>query len=302
MPEKKKVLLVGSSGRVGRLVCRAFDLNDANNFHIVAQYRQRLPLVQFHPGSIERKQVQWDAIVNPAIPRALEGQDFAAMILLAGITPKSPGNLDENAIVAKAWLDAALRLGIPKTLIASTSSVYGLGNGVPISESSPLEPVTHYGKAKLAMEQAVEHYRDRMAVCCLRIGNVLGADAVMLNGRAASHEKPLLLDQFANGGGPVRSYIDPMTLSEVLMTLVEHNDLPDALNVACPQPAAMQSLIEAAHIPWQWRPADPKANKILVLDCQALHQIHRFDENASEPTILVRRLKRVTDSISDDAK
>lgn len=299
---QKKILLVGASGRVGRLVCRALELDGTDDFHVVAQYRQRPLCVPLGIDPNNWSTVQWDAAADEAIPRALLGQDFTAMILLAGITPKSNGSLQENANVAKAWLNAAHGLHIPKSLIASSSSIYGREYAVPIDESFSLKPATEYGKAKLAMEQAVAEYRDRMNVCCLRIGNVLGADAVILNGRDASPEAPLLLDQFSNGEGPVRSYIDPVILTRVLIALVQEDRLPDALNIACPSPTAMQDLVEAANIPWQWQPASTQANRSVVLNCQALERIYEFNKNDSAPAAQLARFNRVSDAISDTMK
>jgi UDP-glucose 4-epimerase len=111
-------------------------------------------------------------------------------------------------------------------------------------------------------------WRDRgLAVCSLRIGNVAGADALLLNAAASA---PHFIDRFASGGGPVRSYIGPVSLARVIAALADAPDLPAVLNVAAPAPVAMADLARAAGGDWRWRPAPEGAVERLTLDCTAL--------------------------------
>ena len=98
--------------------------------------------------------------------------------------------------------------------LASSAAVYGRPEGdAPLSETTEPRRVSGYGRAKRAMEQAVA---EGQGVTCLRIGNVAGADQLLLNAATATAQAPLILDRFADGTGPDRSYIGPETFLGVV--------------------------------------------------------------------------------------
>ncbi|MFP4329033.1 MAG: NAD-dependent epimerase/dehydratase family protein, partial [Paracoccaceae bacterium] len=220
----------------------------------------------------------------------------AAMVVLAGVTPASGAALDTNTDLALACLDAAARAGIGRVLLASSAAVYGAAGSRPFTESDPLRPVNAYGEAKQRMEAASTPWRAKgIGLCCLRIGNVLGADALMRNATAASTTDPVRIDRFADGRGPLRSYIGPVTLARVLATLaLREGALPQALNVAARHPVTMDALAEAAHLPWRWQPAPAHAHQRITMECRLLERFHRFREGESDPAGMVAQLDRVT--------
>jgi UDP-glucose 4-epimerase len=73
-------------------------------------------------------------------------------------------------------LRAALKNKLQKTVFASSSSVYGNQNALPISEDNPLDPVTPYGVSKLAGEKYCgAFYRTYgLSTIALRYFNVYG--------------------------------------------------------------------------------------------------------------------------------
>lgn len=246
-----RVLVVGASGRVGRMLARAWD---QGGLCPTLSHRGTAP-----PTALPR--LHWAPLEQP-----LPGGDFAAMIVVAGVVP-GRGDLAGNAAIAGACLRAAEAAGIGQVLLASSIAVYGNNGGRPFGESDACAPVNDYGHAKLAMEAEAAPFRARgMAVTSLRLGNVAGADALLLN--AASGQK-LWLDRFADGSGPVRSYIGPATLARVLAGLVGR-DLPAVLNLAAPEPVAMADLAQAAGVDWGWRPAPPTAHARITMDCRRL--------------------------------
>ena len=213
-----------------------------------------------------------------ALPR-----NFDAMIVMAGIVP-GKGDLAENTRIAEACLTAAQEAGIRQVLIASSSAVYGSNGGKPFCESDALHPVNDYGRAKMAMEAACAPFRaDGMQVCALRIGNVAGADALLLN-VAAGHR--VVVDQFADGAGPLRSYIGPRTMARVLASLVGR-DLPDAINLAAPTPVAMADLARASGADWAWQPAPDSAYQNITLDCSRLSALYGFAPSDSTAQAMV---------------
>jgi UDP-glucuronate 4-epimerase len=58
-----------------------------------------------------------------------------------------------NLFTAQRLMQAAVRLGVPRVVLASSSSVYGLTDGKPSPETAPPRPASPYGVTKLAAEQ-----------------------------------------------------------------------------------------------------------------------------------------------------
>ena len=166
-----------------------------------------------------------------------------AILNLAGVTDPA-GPLEDNVTTAARALDEGARRGA-RVFLMSSAAVYGAGE---FSESDPPRPANAYGAAKLRMEGLPG------AATILRLGNVAGADALL--GRA---QGAVVLDP-VGAGGPLRSYIGPVTLARVLEALFAAPDLPRILNIAQPPPVAMEALLDAADIPWQFGP--PRAGVV----------------------------------------
>ncbi len=274
------LLVIGASGRVGRLM--AAHWADLRAPVILqgrgAPVRADLPFLHWAPLSDGAGALVTG--LGPARPRA--------MLVLAGVTPSSrdPDELALNARIADACLKAAAEAGIARVLLASSSAVYAGARATPWREDeAPEAPPSPYGAAKRAMEKLGAEWRGRgHSVCSLRIGNVAGADALLIN---AALEAPQFIDRFASGGGPVRSYIGPVSLVRVIEALAAAPDLPEVLNVAAPAPVAMADLARAAGGDWRWRPAPDGAVERLTLDCTALTRLVHFAPSESTAAEMV---------------
>lgn len=244
MQTQKRVLILGGTGRVGRALARVWPAD------------MPAPIWQMRSGG----DYPWDILTAqpPALPA-----DVVGIIVLAGVTQGDDAALAANTHLALAACDLAAAAEV-RTLLASSQAVYGTPD-IAVSEDSPAAPQTPYGRAKYAMEQAVLAYEN---TTCLRIGNVAGCDGLLL---AAGRGGTLSLDQFADGQGPRRAYIGPGILAQTLVGLMAHTGpLPNALNVAQPKSVAMADLLDAAHMPWQWRAAGVGALPALDLICDQL--------------------------------
>jgi nucleoside-diphosphate-sugar epimerase len=283
---RSHVLLTGASGRVGQMVRRHWSAL-IPDLALTPQYRRDAAA-----GALA-----WDPSDGPgpllaAIARG--GVRIDTVIALAGVTPGPGRDLSHNRHIAEATLDAACQAGLRRVLLASSSAVYGPGDGRPVNEDAPCAPANAYGAAKLEMEAACSPWRGRgLDICCLRIGNVAGADALLLNVAHGVKGGSLSIDQFADGGGPVRSYIGPGTLAAVLATLCRApGPLPRVLNIAAPAPVAMTALAEAAGAPYTMRPAPPGAHQRITLDCTRLAALHDFEPEDSTASVMVRQWER----------
>ncbi|QXT39394.1 NAD-dependent epimerase/dehydratase family protein [Gymnodinialimonas ceratoperidinii] len=278
----QRILLVGGSGRVGKLVLPRWRRIVTTADSLVAQHRDP----QRETG------LYWPLLTTA--PKDLAAHEFDVIVSLAGVTPASAADLSLNTPLAVAVLQAALSANIPRVLLASSSAVYGAGDGTPFTEGSALSPTTPYGSAKREMEEACAPWRARgLEVCCLRIGNVAGADALLSNAARTAPNTPLTIDCFADGGGPIRSYIGVETLADVLHRLAtQAAPLPESLNIAAPREVAMTDLARAAGRAVAFRPASPGAQQRITLDCRALAERHLFDPASCEPFEMVAQWQR----------
>ena len=259
---------MGASGRVGQLVTSTWANHDSPWHTVPLQYRR--PQTPFHSRNI-----LWDVTDGP--DGLLNWMDrFGALetlIVMAGVTPATSSDMTLNTVIAKAYLDAARVAGIKRVLLASSSAVYGFGEGSPMSETHSCAPINTYGKSKLDMEAMARNAAadTNMEICCLRIGNIAGADALLLNASKATPEAPLIIDHFPDGVGPLRSYIGPTQAGDVLAKLACHQGtLPPVLNLAGTAPIHMEELAIAAALPWRYATAPQTARQSIALDCSVL--------------------------------
>jgi UDP-glucose 4-epimerase len=73
-------------------------------------------------------------------------------------------------------LDACVRAGVPRLVLASSAAVYGVPPTVPVGERAALRPVSPQGAAKVAAEAYLGAYQERHGLRggCLRLGTVYG--------------------------------------------------------------------------------------------------------------------------------
>lgn len=256
----KGPLIVGSTGKVGRALHAVWPKN------VTAFWQDR-----------RGGDYRWDVLqeIPPVWPSEAEG-----LIGLAGTTQGE--HLNDNAALAIATCELGARYG-QRVLIASSQAVYGRTDA-PATETTPCMPDTDYGRAKLAMEQAIYDFEN---VTILRIGNVIGCDNLMLNAATGGAIK---LDQFDSGQGPQRSYIGPQVLCHVLRSLLHHaGPLPRILNISQPHSVAMVDILTAANVAWDWTATGPKALSRLDLDTTLLQTIIDVPDADAEQLVVQAR-------------
>lgn len=288
------MLVIGATGRVGRMLCHHWQ-------HDVTA--PALTMTSRSPSTVP-DMLCWSPLDGPhglLNHLAQRGADQvpAAMLVLAGVTPGA-GVPDEalagNRALAEASLHAASAAGIRRVLVASSSAVYGVDpHGAAFAETTQARPFSAYGKAKLEMETACQPARERgLEVCALRIGNVAGADALLgpLTGQSAVGAEPLAIDAFADGMGPLRSYIGVATMARVIAALVRYPaPLPKVLNLAAPNPVRMVALAKAAGWPVRRVTAPETACQSITLDCSLLNGLCPMSSTDSLPETMVQQWK-----------
>lgn len=242
-------LILGSTGQVGRALAHVAG-------PAVFQGRADAPVV-------------WDILNAPA----------PALGPITGVVSltRGPDTATEIAL-ATAACDLGEARGVP-VLIASSQAVYGPAGAVPLAEDAPCAPTSEYGRIKLAMEAAVAG-----RATCLRIGNVVGCDMLLMNAARG----PVTLDRLPDGRSPRRAYIGPACLWQVITGLLAQDDLPAVINVAQPGLVEMADLLRAASLDWTWRDG-AGALAELALDTTALQQ--RVPLPAATPAGLIAQAR-----------
>ena len=124
-------------------------------------------------------------------------------------------------------LDAATKLGIPKVIIASSETTYGIvfantprvPDYFPLDEDYPVDPMDSYAVSKICNERTARafHLRSGADIYALRIGNVI-----------EPHEYALFPGWFAKPGFRKKiawSYIDARDLGEIVRLGIEKDGL-----------------------------------------------------------------------------
>ena len=291
------LFVLGATGRVGRLLMAEWASGKDAGLDVLGQCRT---------GGSDGFAV-WALQDGPAALARQISQKVDVMLVLSGITPAINADYSLNAQLAVCAIQAAALAGIGHVLVASSSAVYGRGAGIPIAETSPLAPENPYGRAKRDMEMACQNWmlahRAGVKVSLLRIGNVAGTDSFFQNLAVATDAAPLQLDQFADGAGPVRSYIGPGTLARVISALCVHIKdgvlLPDVVNIAAPGAGidmagfavALRLLGQPA--PVVRRAADKDALAVLRLDTSRLEGLVGFAREDGTPQEMVAQWLRL---------
>lgn len=92
---------------------------------------------------------------------------------------KEPQKYKENNVDAtRNLLDAMVEAGVKKIIFSSSAATYGTTKELPITEDSPQNPISVYGRNKLDMEYLVEEYakKHNMQAVAFRYFNAVGAD------------------------------------------------------------------------------------------------------------------------------
>ena len=124
---------------------------------------------------------------------------FAALAYV-GESVTTPGRYyDVNLNGTRTLLDAMVRAGVSDMVFSSSCAVYGEPKLMPISESTPLNPINPYGFTKLACERMMDDFGVAHGIRSVRLRyfNAAGADPSCEIGEdhdPETHLVPLVLD------------------------------------------------------------------------------------------------------------
>ena len=172
-----------------------------------------------------------------------------------------------NTVGTTSLLSALERVAprLRKVVLASTSQVYGNATEDPITESTPLAPISHYACSKLAMEFMAHSFFDRLPVLITRPFNYIG------RGQAAQFLVPKLIDHFRRKAPVIelgnmdveRDFLDVRSVADAYVRLLESPLQSQAVNIASGVGRSLASILDDLTRITGHRPAT-KVNASLV--------------------------------------
>lgn len=172
MTTKPIAFVTGGTGFIGsHLIDRLL----LQGYHVRALVRNPKKLGFLDKLPIEI--VEGDLFSNSALEKAIDGADFvyhvAGLVAARSKEEFFKGNRDATRNIVE--ITARVNPNVKKFVHISSQTAVGPGKGMaPVTESTPTNPLTTYGKSKLASEQEVLKFKDKIPVTILRVSAVYG--------------------------------------------------------------------------------------------------------------------------------
>lgn len=232
-PKKtRRALITGISGFVGRHVAQAFSQQgyEVSGFDVTAAY-------------LERRVFQGDLLQRGEIEYALKQVRPDVVIHLAGVIKSDQPKLlyEANALATLSLFESLASLNQrPVVVAASSSAVYGAGNGhTAIDETCKPQPLTHYAASKLAQEMIALRYFHalRMPVIIARMFNIIGPGqpqslALSSFARQIAQAERLKKNHITTGDlSAYRDFLDVRDAARAFLMLAENGAAGEVYNV-----------------------------------------------------------------------
>ncbi|WP_322798007.1 NAD-dependent epimerase/dehydratase family protein [Thermoflexus sp.] len=128
-----------------------------------------VPLVR-----IDIRDPAFSSIVADFRPEVIIHQ--AAQVDVAAAVADPIEDASVNIVGTLNVLQAAVRSGVRRVVVASSAAVYGEPRQLPVKEDHPLRPISPYGLSKMAVEAYTRWFGEKYGIewVILRYGNVYG--------------------------------------------------------------------------------------------------------------------------------
>ena len=313
----RRVLVTGGAGYIGSHACKQLALNGIE------------PVVFDNLSRGHRDAVKWGPLVVGDLhdttflletmktyrPDAV--MHFAALAYV-GESVEHPNRYYTNNVAGTLSLLNAMKLAdIRHFVLSSTCAVYGEPSALPISEETPRNPVSPYGRSKFFIEEMLDDYATAQGLnyVALRYYNACGADeegeagerhdpethliprALMAADGTLSHLDIYGADYDTPDGTCIRDYIHVSDLAEahyLALNYLSENTSRTAFNLGVGQGHSIYQVLDAIErvtgraVPRQIKPrraGDPSA---LYADPRKAAQGLRFAASRSSIENIVR--------------
>ncbi|MEL9909410.1 MAG: NAD-dependent epimerase/dehydratase family protein [Sulfolobales archaeon] len=175
-----KILVTGGAGFIGshivdRLMGEGFSVRVVDNLS-----SGRLENIEQWLGNHRFEFFRGDLKSYSDALEAVKGVDvvfhFAANPEVRVSTTNPRVHFEENVVATFNLLEAMRERGVKEIIFASSSSVYGEPETIPVDENAPMKPVSVYGASKAACENLIHSYSKLYGIkaVILRYANVIG--------------------------------------------------------------------------------------------------------------------------------
>jgi UDP-glucose 4-epimerase len=211
----KRVLVTGGAGFIGshivdRLVDEGLEVRVLDNLSSGS-----LDNLAHYEGDCRVEVIVGDLKKMEDVVKAIEGVEvvfhFAANPEVRVSTTNPEVHFNENVVATFNLLEAMRRKGVREIVFASSSSVYGEPDKIPVGEEAPMRPFSVYGASKAACESLIHAYSKLYGIkaVVLRYANVVGPrlkHGVVYDFVVKLSKSPSELEVLGDGK-QVRSYI-----------------------------------------------------------------------------------------------
>lgn len=172
-----KILITGGAGFIGSHLVNSLtnhDITIIDNFSNSSTSK----IQDFKNNNV--KVIKGDITNSELLKNSLTDFDFvihlAAQINVDVSISDPVYNNKVNVIGTKNILDFCVERKIKNFIVASSAAVYGKSIDLPLTENSPLSPISPYGESKVSMEKLVKEYAKKFDMNCiiLRFFNIYG--------------------------------------------------------------------------------------------------------------------------------
>jgi len=175
-----RVLVTGGAGFIGshlvnRLVKEGYRVRVVDNLS-----SGRLENIKHHIDARTIELVIGDLKDPQTALKAVEGVDavfhFAANPEVRVSTTNPEVHFNENVVATFNLLEAMRKRGVRELVFASSSSVYGEPEEIPVDENAPMRPISVYGASKASCENLIHAYSKLYGIkaVSIRYANVVG--------------------------------------------------------------------------------------------------------------------------------
>lgn len=296
------ILITGGAGYIGSHVNKALS---------AAGYRT---LVLDNLSTGHRALARWGSFIEADLGSTAQLEELfsrhriGAVIHLAGSAYVGESVADpqkyyaNNVLCMVNLLAAMLRHGVDTLIFSSSCATYGIPPGLPITETTPQDPVNPYGRTKLIIEKMLEDYASAYGLryVNLRYFNAAGADPAGETGEwhlPETHLIPNILhvaqgiqekvavfgaDYDTPDGSCIRDYIHVSDLAQAHLQALRHlreGGGSDSFNLGNGSGFSVHEIIRFAsqvtgkEIPVEIRPRRPGDPPVLTSDPRKAHKV-----------------------------
>jgi UDP-glucose 4-epimerase len=251
-----KALVTGGAGFIGSHLVDAL-VADGAVVHVVDDFSAgRLENLEralqqgshLHTADVtdEASMIELLAAVQPQLVCHL-----AAQIDVRRSMAEPTADAHTNVAGTVAMLEAALRCGAERFLLASTAAVYGSPSAIPTSEAEPIAPISAYGAGKAAAELYLAFYarRNGLSTLALRMANVYGprqdpegeAGVITIFRRAIAAGEPVTV---FGDGDQTRDYVHVRDAVAAFLAAARSR-VGGALNISTGEETSVRAVAEA---------------------------------------------------------